>query len=549
MPDGRTSTATVGRPPADGPTRTIGSRRARVALWCTAAAAFTASALVVSRSELGADWFSDEMWRANFVHSPHWWDLYLSWDTPTPPGFVFLFRALGVVLPTGPTALRIGTLVALVVTLLITLRLLLAIIDRPPRPLPFGGRPAGDHRDRRDSPRRRTSMQLAAFAACLAVPLLSAVGTQRTFVPYFVETAVGAGLLLGSALLGRHRAAWPGLLALVAVAPLVSIGAMFLLPATAVYVLRWAWSEPDASRRTAWSVGALLLAGAEALLVYLVAYRPVAKPTIVDYWAGSVLRGHLGDSGQLAARSAGLLGDGVLGWGRWPWTGGNALLWAVLAASALTGLASLGRRWPALLGFLLSGWLAIAVASIVAGWPVTPERVNLPVFLPLYVATLYGAVRMVSVVARDLVPVTAVASALLIIALWPVNQTPLFGDAFLRGLTPDLSVVGASPAQENLVLTYHFASRWYAEDALVTSSPGGRTFTVVPETYTDQSVYDQERVADLVARLPSGSAVWCVIPFDAGPDNTTRACPVPPGLVPIVDQRGNRSVIRGFRTP
>ena len=40
----------------------------------------------------------------------------------------------------------------------------------------------------------------------------------------------------------------------------------------------------------------------------------------------------------------------------------------------------------------------IVGASIVAGWPVTAERVNLAVFVFVYAASLFGALRIVSAV-------------------------------------------------------------------------------------------------------------------------------------------------------
>ncbi len=134
-------------------------------------------------------------------------------------------------------------------------------------------------------------------------------------------------------------------------------------------------------------------------------------------------------------------------------------------------------------------------------------------------------------------------------AAWPAHQAPLPNGEFLRGLTGDLQAIAASPAVDNVVLTYHFSTKWYAEDALVTARPGGRHFEVVPETYTDRRVYDPAFVAAVVADLPPGAAIWCVIAFDAGPEASERACPVPAGLTPVADFRGTRAIIRGYLTP
>jgi hypothetical protein len=138
---------------------------------------------------------------------------------------------------------------------------------------------------------------------------------------------------------------------------------------------------------------------------------------------------------------------------------------------------------------------------------------------------------------------------LLVAVLWPTNKTELFGGAFLRGVTGDLAVLADSPARHNLVFSYHFSTRWYVEDALVTSQPGGRTYDVVPETYTDRSAYEAGVVAAAVAAQPSGTAVWCVMPYDLGPELTEEACPVPPGLTPLHESRHDRSTIKGYLKP
>lgn len=521
------------------------SIRSRAALTVGAAVAFTMSALVVSGDELGEDWFGDEMWRANFVRSPRWWSLYRSWDTPTPPGFILLFRTLSLVLPNGPTALRVATLLGLVVSLVLLTHLLLAIAQREPavdlpRTSPWP-RPTAE--------RSQAAMSIAVLAACVALPMLNAVGTHRIFVPYFLETAFAAALILGCVMLDRKPAAWPVLLAVMVATPLFAIASMFLLPATAGYVLWWARRRDD--RRCLWWTAAASGTGLMvSLAVYLVAYRPVAKDSITGYWGWAALRHHPGRFGELVERTADLYRDGILGWAHPSWAHRfGVVVWAGLVVCTVVGLVSLGRRWPPLLAFLASAWLCIVGASFVAGWPMIAERVNLAVFMFAYAITLYGAVRVVSLAAGERLIPTAIAGALLIGGLWPAHQTGLFGDAFLRGLTSDLRVVADSPAQQNLVLTYHFSARWYAEDALVTARPGGRDYELMSETYTDLSVYDRAVLGTAVAALPSGAAVWCVMPFDVGPEATERACQLPPGLQPIVDQHGSRSIIRGYVKP
>jgi hypothetical protein len=529
--------------PADA-SRTITSPRLRLAAWLAAAAAFTASALVVAHDDLGEDWFADEMWRANLVRSPHWWELYRSWDTPTPPGFVVVLRAYGWLFPTGPTALRVITLLTLVATLLLLLRLLLEIIDRAPVvALPGGGRtPQPPQRTRR-------SMQIAAFAACVALPLLGAFGVQRTFVPYFVESAFAVALVLLCALLDRSTRAWPVLLAVMIATPLFAIATLFFLVPTTAYLLWWCQRCGD-RRRLLWSVATAAVSAAVSLTVYVVAYRPVNKSTIGDYWDFASLQGHPGRFASLLADTWRGLRDGVLSWSH-P-SVAERFLWPMrllIGACLVAGMVSLGRRWPAFVALVGGAWVAVVAASAAVGWPMTPERVNLAVFTFVYAAIGFGAMRIVGVLARELAPVAAAATVAAVAVVWPAHQTPLPNDEFLRGLTADLEAIGDSPADENVVLTYHFSTKWYAEDALVTARPGGRHFEVVPETYTDVRVYDPAFVAAVVGELPPGAAVWCVIAFDAGPEASERACQVPPGLILIADFRGNRAIVRGYLTP
>ena len=165
---------------------------------------------------------------ANLVRSPRWWELYRSWDTPTPPGFVVALRTYGLVFPTGPTALRLLSLAALVVTLLLLLRLLVDIAER---------RPVIGLAAIRRPGRRRRSMLIAAVAGCALVPLMSAFGIERTFVPYFVETAFSAALVLLCARLDRSPRLVAVLLAVILATTVVHDRRRVLPAAAAIYLL------------------------------------------------------------------------------------------------------------------------------------------------------------------------------------------------------------------------------------------------------------------------------------------------------------------------
>lgn len=527
---------------------TTDDRVRRLGGWVLLGAAVTASALVVSHDDLTVDWFSDEMWRVAMVHSPEWWDLYLGWDTPTPPGFLLFFRGVDVFLPTGPLGLRLWVLAGLVAAMLITARLLLAIVARPPLPVPWRATSnAGEADDDARSTARMRSMRIAAIATVVILPLLEAFGVHRIFVQYVFEVTLAAAILLAVERLDHGARWWPVLLATIVVAPIFTIGTVFLLPAAVLYAAWWAWRQDDRRRRLIQAGGAVAASVAAGLTVWVVAYRPVAGESITSYWRPWSLDGDASQFPRLLGDSLRQLRLGVLAWSQPDAIFDMTLLVSILLmVCAVVGLVSLGRRWPPLLVFLVTGWVGVVAASYLQAWPMTPERVNLAVFFPLYAATVFGAVRSVSVIARESAAVTIGACLAIGLLSWPSYETELFGNAFLRGLTSDLEVVAASPSSENWVVTYHFASQWYAEDALVTSPPGDRTYELFTETYTDFRMYDPAVLAERVDTLAPGTAVWCVIPYDIGPGATEEACQVPDDLTQFYDGFLERSGVRGF---
>jgi hypothetical protein len=513
-----------------------------------------AACLVVVHDDLRQDWFSDELWRAVFVHSPHWWELYTSWDTPTSIGFVYAFKTLGLVVPTGPLTLRIATLVAFVAALAMTWRLIVGIMAlRPSR---------GSHSGLVDA--------VTATAAVVVLPLLPAFGLERVFVPYFFEMAGSAALVLACFGLGRRRWAFPGALALVAALPLFTIGSLFLLPVAVGTMAWWAWRQPARVRHLL-LVGAAATVGAvAALLAYLVVYRPVQRQSIDSFWQDSVLSGNPRGLGGLLVDLFHGVEAGLLGWSHASALGDADVLVTLLTAAALvTGAVVLGRRWLPYVLFPLVGQIAIVAASAVAGWPMTAERVNLAVHFFVYVTITFGVATWVRVTLRvgaafagrweHPYPGVAtpgdgwlVASAVgllapLVVLVWPSHATPLPFDAFLRGLSRDLTVVADSPTADNVVVTYHFSSQWYARERLLLTRHGDRRFTLVSETYDEPRVYDPAWLDRTLAPLAqAGDRVWCVVPFDVGPDRAARACRLGPRYEPVAVYRGRRSDIREF---
>ena len=152
-------------------------------------------------------------------------------------------------------------------------------------------------------------------------------------------------------------------------------------------------------------------------------------------------------------------------------------------------------------------------------------------------------------------------------------------------MTADLDPVAASTAPRNVVLAYHTMAHFYAHDRLVNDTPGGAgrftviTYALVPMlwlafigaawfvTHTplpwhgwlamvlatgvvgDDALYRPVDATIDRYDLRSGDMVWCVIPYDLGPDRSLQACRFAPttAVDRVVDERGTGTWIQGWR--
>jgi hypothetical protein len=285
-----------------------------------------------------------------------------------------------------------------------------------------------------------------------------------------------------------------------------------------------------------------------ALTLYEWLYRPVVDHEIRRYWADATLRESSLDSvlrtswGRLMQAS---ISDAV---NVFP-SGYNGPLAAVLIVGlAVTGFILLGRLWVWFPIAFVSAW-AMAAAASLAGWPMAPERMNLPILWMFHtavvVAVIYGVARLM----RH--PALVVGTgAMLVWAFWPA-PLPNDREPFARGLTSDLDIVAASPDTRNIVVNYHRMSHWYADDRLVTGYRGPDTFTIVREPLHDPApLYDHPDDVVRAAGWRPGTAVWCVVPFEVGPEAGSRACRLGlPGLTKQVQTRKQRAYIIGWLPP
>jgi hypothetical protein len=89
---------------------------------------------------------------------------------------------------------------------------------------------------------------------------------------------------------------------------------------------------------------------------------------------------------------------------------------------------------------------------------------------------------------------------------------------YARGLSDDLQLVAEQATPGDLVVAYHLSGP-YVRDRLLNDDAVAPRIAVLDEA-DDPMVLD-----DLADRLPAGTdTVWCVVPYEAGPDVSGRAC-------------------------
>lgn len=228
------------------------------------------------------------------------------------------------------------------------------------------------------------------------------------------------------------------------------------------------------------------------------------------------------------------------------------VLVAILALAGAVWLRSVHLR------IVVSTALAIpilAVASLVTAGPFAVNRLTVGMFVPLVVVVIDVAVRCIqSGLARLRVPQPAamvvVGSILVGAFLWGVSNTRSANDSpsvFARGLLADVrsieeglaATTGASPGRR-LWVAYHPMSHWYVRYGLrMVGSPDH----VVHETWDSQSLYESD---DLRGATAEFEAAVCVVPYEAGPEGSARACPMSNGFTLVDTQRLQRAEFRIF---
>jgi hypothetical protein len=491
-------------------------------------AVVAAELIILATREYGKDYYFDEMWRADLIGTPTFLHRYLTNNAPAPPGWFFVLRLVGVVLPNGAPGLRIQNAALDVLMFLLLALLLDRMLAR--------------------STRRRVTKLLAPVSASLVALFPAYANLAQYLNDYLFQGACTVGVVV----LWRVHDDWrPGriaLLASIALLPLVTLSGLLLLPVIAVDLLRRDFTAArgrDLARRLALTIGAFAASAAVGLTVHVWLYRPVVDHEIRRYWADATLsESSLGDvlrtswTRLMEASISGAVNVFPSGYN------GPVTAWVIVGLAA-AGFVLLGRLWAWYPIAFVSAWVMAAVASL-AGWPMTPERVNLPILWMFHCAVVVAIVYLIARVVRHPALVVG-AGAILLLAFWPAPP-PHGAEPFARGLTTDLNVVASSPDTRNIVVSYHPMSHWYADDRLVNQYRGPNQFTIVREPWHDASpLYDDADGRVRAAGWTPGTAVWCVIPFELGPEASSRACQVGlPGLTKRVQIRGQRANIVGW---
>lgn len=497
--------------------------------------------------------FYDEMWRVDFIRSSRPIDRMLTHDTPIPIGWVELMRLLTAPLPYRPVVFRAAAIGWMLFGVGVLAVLFARIIERAP-----AGRSWVERASSREWPAWMSApvpMLAAPVGVGLAFFTPAVTGFTQWFNNYTFEIAYLAVLVLAAEELDRSRRwPFPTLCTLVALAPLMVLGALFAVPALVLGAAWWIFHDTDGRDRRRPRllalVGASAVAGGFGVLEWVKVYKPVsAKPSISSFWIdkGASLGGP--DSiFTLLAHTADQLTSGLVGPAI---SGGNGTVRAVgtvvLLASIVTGAVVVGRRWPLVLFMVGSAWALTIVASAVFRWPMTIERVNVCWQIFFFAMAGVGLARAVLWFTPKHASLAIPAFVLLFAAMWfpPYDPAP---ETFARNLTYDLERVANSPAQRNVVFQYHYYGHFYADNELINTPRGDKRFDIVPQLDDDRSLFSPLDGVLRDQQVKSGDLVWCLMPWELGVD-TQLACRFddPTKLEPVIDERGRGSVIKAYR--
>ena len=508
------------------PHKTGDGSRSQLAYVVATAVAVFVLLLVIARRSLSIDFYFDEMWRYDMVRDASPRTRALLHDTPIPPGWLYAMHYLLAPLPTSRSIARMATLIPSALGLALLADVLRMVAQR-----------SGVHR----SHARLIASSSALLACCF--PAIAAVSVY--FNNYGVELLGGALLIWAAArvqLLGTRPVL---LLAVAAGLPLLTQGALLMTPAL---VVLWRRGHIPIKPRTA--AGAGLAVGATACFSWAFLYRQLPSGTLATYWDDE--RFGAGGARSFIAHSWRQFTEALV-----PSSDQSVGALAAFASmiALCIGVVVVARGCWSFLAFVIAGQSAAIVASIAVSWPSTPVRVNLAFIAPLVMLIPFGALMLLwyflhgHVHVRLAIPITlAIASVVTVPLVWPtgIAANATSPTTFARGLTDDLQVVAGLSGSRVVVVSYHPMSHWYVDDVFRHNPPHRMDVTILRETADGRLYTDLDRLVQ-EAWLP-GAEVWCVVPYEVGPEATAQACALGlPTLTEFYRERANRALIIGFR--
>jgi len=504
-----------------------GSRRSQITYVTGTALVALLFLMVIARRSLAIDFYFDEMWRYDMVRDASPRARALLHDTPIPPGWLYAMHYLLAPLPASRSLARAATLIPAAVGLAFLADSLRMIAQR-----------SGVLRGH-----ARLIAALSVWAAC-CIPAIAAVSVY--FNNYGVELLGGALLIWAAARVQLRGARPTALLTVAVVLPLFTQGALLMTPAI---ILLWRRGHLPISRRTAAVALAALVATVGVVWVFF--YRPLTSGNLVNYWSDE--RFGVGGAWSFITHFASQFNSAFAA-SRDQSVGALAVAATVVALTV--GAVVVARGCWSFLAFVVAGQLGAIVASVVVAWPSTPVRVNLAFIAPIATLIPFGALMLVWRALHDragnrfVAPIASLAlTAAMVPLMWP---TSIIGNAtasttFARGLTEDLRVVANLSGSRVIVVGYHPMTHWYVDDVFRHDPPHPMDVTVLRET-VDGLLYTHldQLVGDVL--LP-GTEVWCVVPYEVGPDATARACDLKlPTLTEFYRERMGRALIIGLRS-
>lgn len=494
----------------------------------TAAVAFLVAALWWPAARL--DFYFDEMWRVEQIRSATPVSAYLDGPAPIPPGWTLTLSTLFDVVPARRPLMRlaaVGVAVPSALLLMVTLRNVLAV---------------------RFTRHRAVVVATIASVATFALP---AIAVHMTYLNnYLADVAYAVVMLWILVEIDLRRAPtaipWWALVATCATMPWFAQGALLLVPVAAVVVVR------RRSGRERFVVGSAIGLAISLVSAWWFFLRPVADgATLTEYW-----RADTPSTGVVpfAERFATTFVDAAYP----PSIGDRPMLLVLAFAASVCGAVTLQRCWRWWLP-LFAGAQVLAIAgSLTSGWPATFVRNNssfqilvfatAPVGVALAIIGVVDAIRArgnPTVAARWAawaVGATAIALFAGVVAPRSIRANAQSTTVFARGLTDDVSLVARRSEPGDAVVAYHLSGP-YVRDRLLNAADAPRDLTVLDEARIGPDVLDA-----LDRRIPMNAATtWCVVPFEAGPDDTARACAFGDGWQRASTATGTRATIIEMR--